>query len=169
MPQVVGERLGSWGLAYSTLLTVGTLGAGALVQPLAKRLDTTTSARAVVVSMAVMSAGLAVSTGAAVVRSPVVALVAAVSLGAAYGIAVVSGLLELQRLALPADLAALTGAYYVLAYLGFLLPTLLAVLSHVAGYPVLLGCLVLISLAGTAVVLRSSRRDLPGALVLPGR
>jgi hypothetical protein len=161
MPQVVGERLGSWGLAYSTLLTVSTLGAGALVQPLAKRLDTSASARAVVVSMVVMSAGLAVSTLAAVVRSPVVALVAAVSLGAAYGIAVVSGLLELQRLAPPGDLAVLTGVYYVLAYLGFLLPTLLAVLGRVASYPVLLGCLVLVSLAGTAVVLRSSRRDLP--------
>ena len=33
MPQVVGDRLGTWGLAYSTLLTVCTLGAGAAVQP----------------------------------------------------------------------------------------------------------------------------------------
>ncbi|MGY1638584.1 MFS transporter [Geodermatophilus sp. SYSU D00742] len=162
MPQLVGDRLGSWGLAYSTLLTVCTLGAGALVQPVAKRLDSPTSARAVAVSMVVMSAGLAVSTVAAVVRSPVVALVAAVGLGAAYGIAVVSGLLELQRLARPEELAALTGVYYVLAYVGFLLPTLLALLSRVAGYPVLLAGLALVALAGTAVVLRHSRSDLPG-------
>ncbi|WP_433507158.1 MFS transporter [Pseudonocardia halophobica] len=161
MPQLVGDRLGTWGLAYSTLLTVCTLGAGALVQPLAKRLDRTTSARGVVVSMVVMSAGLAVSAVAAVVRSPVVALVAAVVLGAAYGIAVVSGLLELQRLARPDELAALTGVYYALAYVGFLLPSILAVLSGVASYPVLLGCLVLVALGGTAVVLRHSRRHLP--------
>ncbi|MBB3082446.1 MFS transporter [Geodermatophilus sabuli] len=162
MPQLVGDRLGSWGLAYSTLLTVATLGAGALVQPVAKRLDSTTSARAVAVSMVVMSAGLALSTVAAVVRSPVVALVAAVALGAAYGIAVVSGLLELQRLARPEELAALTGVYYVLAYIGFLLPTLLALLSRAAPYPVLLAGLALVALAGTAVVLRHSRSDLPG-------
>jgi MFS family permease len=162
MPQLVGDRLGSWGLAYSTLLTVCTLGAGALIQPLAKRLDTTRSARAVAVSMVVMSAGLAVSTVAAVVRSPVVALVAAVALGAAYGIAVVSGLLELHRLARPEDLAMLTGVYYVLAYVGFLLPTLLALLSRVATYPVLLGGLALTALAGTAVILRHSRSHLPG-------
>ena len=161
MPQLVGDRLGTWGLAYSTLLTVCTLGAGALVQPLAKRLDRTTSARGVVVSMIVMSAGLAVSAVAAVVRSPVVALVAAIVLGAAYGIAVVSGLLELQRLARPDELAALTGVYYALAYVGFLLPSILAVLSGVASYPVLLGCLVLVALGGTAVILRHSRRHLP--------
>lgn len=161
MPQLVADRLGEWGLAYSTLLTVCTLGAGALVQPVAKRLDSTTSARAVAVSMVLMSVGLVISTLAAVVRSPLVALVAAVALGVAYGVAVVSGLLELQRLARPGELAALTGVYYVLAYIGFLLPTLLALLSRVAGYPVLLAGLVVVSLAGTCIVLRHSRSDLP--------
>lgn len=161
MPQVVGDRLGTWGLAYSTLLTVCTLGAGALVQPLAKRLDSATSARGVVLGMVTMSAGLAVSAGAAVLRSPVAALVAAVVLGAAYGIAVVCGLLELQRLADPADLAALTGVYYALAYAGFLLPSVLAVLGAVAGYPVMLSTLCLIALAGTLTIARHSRRGLP--------
>jgi MFS family permease len=168
MPQLVSDRLGPWGLAYSTLLSVCTLGAGALVQPLAKRLDSTTSARAVVVSMVLMSAGLGVSTVAAVVRSPVVALTAAVALGAAYGIAVVSGLLELQRLARPEELAMLTGVYYVLAYVGFLLPTLLALLSRVAPYPVLLAGLALVALAGTAVIVRHSSSDLPAADICAG-
>jgi len=54
MPQLVGNRLGEWGLAYSTLLTVCTPGAGALVQPLARRLDRKSSARGVVVSRGVM-------------------------------------------------------------------------------------------------------------------
>lgn len=161
MPQLVADQLTSWALLYSTLLTVSTLGAGALIQPVAKRLDTIKSARAVVVSMMVMSVGLSVSAVAAVLRSPVVALVAAVTLGAAYGIAVVSGLLELQRFARAEDLAALTGVYYMLAYVGFLLPTLLALLSGIASYSVLLGCLVLVALGGTAVVARSSRAHLP--------
>ncbi|WP_214402736.1 MFS transporter [Pseudonocardia lacus] len=161
MPQVVGDRLGPWGLAYSTLLTVCTLGAGALVQPLAKRLDRPTSARGALVSMVIMSAGLAVSAAAAAVRSPAAALAAAVVLGAAYGIAVVSGLLELQRLAGPGELAALTGVYYALAYAGFLLPSVLAVLSGVAGYPVMLAALGVLALGCTAVIGRRSREHLP--------
>ncbi|NKY57199.1 MFS transporter [Nocardia flavorosea] len=161
MPQLVGDRVGRWSLLYSTALTVGTLVAGTLVQPLAKRLDRTSSARAVLVSMMLMPLGLLVSMFAAIVRSPALALVAAIALGCAYGIALVSGLLELQRLAAPHELAALTGAYYALAYLGFLLPSLLSLLNSVAGYPVLLGGLVLVALSGTAMILCHSRTHLP--------
>ncbi|EIE99327.1 MFS transporter [Saccharomonospora glauca] len=161
MPQLVGDRLGSLALAYSTLLTVGTLGAGALIQPVAKRLDRPTSARAVAVSMGVMSVGLALSVVAAVAGSPVLALVAALGLGCAYGLAVVSGLLELQRFSRPEELADTTGVYYAFAYLGFLLPALLSLLSAVATYPVLLGGLVVLALAATGVILRYSKADLP--------
>ncbi|MGV9925375.1 MFS transporter [Nocardia rhamnosiphila] len=163
MPQLVGDRVGQWGLLYSTTLTVATLTVGVLVQPLAKRLDRTTSARAVAVAMSVMSAGLVISALAAIVRSPVPALAAALALGCAYGIALVSGLLEVQRLAAPEELAALIGVYYALAYLGFLLPSLLSLLSPAAGYPVLLGGLVLVALSGTAVIVRHSRSHLPAA------
>ncbi|WP_280401219.1 MFS transporter [Nocardia carnea] len=165
MPQLVGDRVGQWSLLYSTILTVGTLVAGTLVQPLAKRLDRPSSARAVLVSMTLMPAGLLVSTLAAIVRSPALALVAALALGCAYGIALVSGLLELQRLAAPHELAALTGAYYALAYLGFLLPSVLSLLSPVADYPVLLGVLVLVAVSGAAVILRYSRAHLPAGEV----
>ncbi|WP_253258332.1 MFS transporter [Pseudonocardia sp. N23] len=163
MPQLVGDRLGSWGLAYSTLLTVATLLTGALVQPVAKLLDRRTDARAVVVSMIVMPAGLALSVVAAVQRSPWLALGAAVVLGGAYGIAVVAGLLELQRLSGPKELAGVTGVYYALAYIGFLLPTVLALAAHLVGYPWLLGALVVICAAGTVTIATSSRTHLPAA------
>jgi MFS family permease len=161
MPQLVGDRLGDWGLAYSALLTVCTLGAGAVVQPLARRLDRATSARAVVVAMGVMSVGLTVSTVASLMQSPIVALAAAVVLGAAYGIALVAGLLELQRLAKPGELAAFTGLYYALAYVGFLFPSILALLSRVATYPELLALLALVAIGGMMVIARYSRSHLP--------
>ena len=161
MPEIVSDKLGSWSLAYSTLLTVCTIGAGVGIQPIAKRLDRTTSARAVVVSMVVMCAGLACSAVAAALRSPWLALGTALVLGTAYGIAVVSGLLELQRLARPGELAQLTGIYYALAYVGFLLPSLLAALNGVAGYPVLLAALAVLALTGTLVIVRHSRAHLP--------
>ncbi|WP_459549876.1 MFS transporter [Nocardia sp. X0981] len=166
MPQLVGDRVGEWGLLYSTTLTVAALTAGVLVQPLAKRLDRTTSARAVVVSMSVMPVGLLVGVAAAMVRSPLLALAAALALGCAYGMALVSGLLELQRLARPEELAALTGVYYALAYLGFLLPSLLSLLGAVADYPVLLGGLAVVALAGAASIVRHSRSFLPARAVV---
>jgi hypothetical protein len=82
-------------------------------------------------------------------------------LGIAFGIAVVSGLLELQRLARPEELAGLIGVFYALAYIGFLLPTLLALLAGIASYPVLLACLAAVALTGTVMIVRHSRAHLP--------
>lgn len=167
MPQLVDDQVGHWGLAYSTLLTVCTLAAGTAVQPLARRIDRISSARGVLVGMVVMSTGLAASALAAALHSPVAALVAAVVLGAAYGIALVAGLLELGRLAPPEQVAGLIGVYYALAYVGFLLPSLLAVLSAVASYPMLLLGLASIAVAGTLLILRHSRAHLPHSPAVP--
>jgi hypothetical protein len=163
-PQLVGDRLGQWGLAYATLLTVCTLGTGALVQPLAKRLDSVSTARAIVVAMVLMSAGVGLSAVVADVGSPWLGLLDGVLLGAAYGIAVVSGLLEIQRIAAltgDADLAGLTGIYYAAAYTGFLLPTVLAAVAGLAPYVILLAVVAACTLSCTAVILASSRRHLP--------
>jgi hypothetical protein len=46
--------------------------------------------------------------------------------GAGIGIALSSGLLEVQRIAGPADAAGLTGVFYAFAYAGFLAPTITA-------------------------------------------
>ncbi|MFJ4184491.1 MFS transporter [Kitasatospora sp. NPDC089509] len=157
-PQLVGDRLGHWSLAYATLLTVLTLGTGALVQPLAKRLDSLSSARGIIAAMVLMACGLAVCAADAAVRSPLLGLGGAVLLGAAYGIGVVSGLLEIQRLVGPDDLAGLTGVYYALCYSGFLLPALLAALSSLASYTVMLSALTALALISLAVITLSSRQ-----------
>jgi MFS family permease len=161
MPQVVGDKLGSWGLAYSTFLTILTLGAGVGIQPLAKRLDRADSARAVLVALVVVTTGLALSAATAALRSPWLAVGAALVLGVGYGIALVAGLLELERLAPGDGLATLTGVYYTLAYVGFLLPATLAALSSVFSYPAMLLGLTAIAVAGFGVVLRNSARHLP--------
>jgi hypothetical protein len=163
-PALIGDRVGSWGLAYATLLTVCTLGTGALVQPIAKRLDSVSTARAIVVAMILMSAGVALSAIVADVGSPWLGLLDAILLGAAYGIAMVSGLLEIQRITAAngvADLAGLTGVYYAAAYAGFLLPSALATVAGIAPYSVLLSVVALITLGCTAAVLVSSRAHLP--------
>ncbi|GAA2897696.1 MFS transporter [Streptomyces mexicanus] len=164
MPQLVQTRVGHWGLAYATALTVLTLGTGAAVQPVAKRLQRTAGpgqGRASVVAMAVMLLGAVLCAVNAALGSPWLAAVAAVALGAAYGIAVVSGLLEIQRMAGAEDLAGLTGLYYALAYSGFLLPTVLATLSHWLSYPVMLSAVALVALCCLALVVRGTRAAVP--------
>jgi Kef-type K+ transport system membrane component KefB len=150
VPALVAETLGPWALLYTAGLTVLTLGSGVLVQPVARRLDDHSSARAVVVSMVLMAMGVFAAVATAVTRSPVVAVFVAVLLGSAYGIAIVSGLLEIQRIAEPDDLAGITGVYYSLAYIGFLLPAVLAGLGHYLSYPAMLTGLGLLALVSTA-------------------
>jgi MFS family permease len=138
VPALVVDKLGSWALLYTAGLTVLTLLCGVLVQPIARRLDDRSSARAVVVSMVLMAAGVFSAVATALTRSVVMAVVVAMLLGCAYGIAIVSGLLEIQRMAEPDELAGISGVYYSLAYVGFLLPAALAGLAHFFSYPAML-------------------------------
>jgi MFS family permease len=161
VPAQVDGRIGQWGLIFTAALTVATLGAGVAVQPLAKRLDSVSTARAVFIAMVLMSAGVAAAAIAAATRSPELAVAVALLLGAAYGIGVVSGLLEIQRIAAPDELAGLTGVYYALAYVGFLLPAGLAELSHWFQYWQMLAVVALVAVACTAYIATASTRHLP--------
>ncbi|WP_169984504.1 hypothetical protein [Microbispora sp. H10836] len=166
MPQLVGFRVGDWGLAYATGLTVLTLGTGVAVQPVARRLHRergTRTGRAPVAAMTVTLVGAALCAANAVLLSPWLAAVAAAALGAGYGIAVVSGLLEIQRMAGADDLAGLTGVYYTLAYAGFLLPTVLATLSAWLSYPVMLAAVAATALVCLGLVMTGARVTEPAA------
>jgi hypothetical protein len=96
--------------------------------------------------MALMTLGVAMAALTALTGSALLAVPVALLLGGAYGIAVVSGLLEVQRIARPEELAGLTGVYYALCYVGFLFPALLAALAHWFSYPAMLGALALVAL-----------------------
>ncbi|MBG6058072.1 MFS family permease [Cryobacterium sp. MP_M5] len=158
MPKLVEDQLGSLNLAFATLLTVVTLGTGALVQPLVARINQVTRGRALVVGMSVMLLGLLLSIATAIVLSPVLALITAITLGASYGICVVAGLVEIQRISTPADLAGITGVYYSLTYVGFLLPVLFAWLNSVASYAVLMSVLAAVCAGCLAAVAYGIRR-----------
>jgi MFS family permease len=150
IPALVADELGSWAMLYTAGLTVLTLACGVLVQPIARRLDDRSTARAVVVSMVLMTAGVLAAVITAVTLSAVLALLVAMLLGSAYGIALVSGLLEIQRIAEPEELAGVSGVYYSIAYVGFLLPAALASLAHYFSYPAMLTALGVLA-AGCAV------------------
>lgn len=156
LPAAVQPRLGEWTTIYATSLTVLTLGTGALVQNFVPAIDRRTNGGALMIGLGLMAAGFALAAAAVVSGSPAFATAVAGVLGVAYGICLVAGLLRVQAIATPHDLAGLTGIYYALAYGGFLLPTVLAALLPVVPYQVSLGVVVLLCLVSLAVVARET-------------
>ncbi|HET7723277.1 MAG TPA: MFS transporter [Propionibacteriaceae bacterium] len=160
-PVLLQARTGGLGVAYATLLTVVSLGVAAVVQPAAKRLDSRDSARGLTVALVVLTAALAVVALAVSVQSPALGVAGAAVSGAGIGIALSSGLLEVQRIAGPRDLAGLTGAFYAAAYAGFLLPTVMAAISPLFSTLEQLVLLVALGLVSTLVVVSNYRKHLP--------
>lgn len=158
MPALVQDTLGEWTTLYATVLTVVTLGAGALVQNAVPRINRWSGGRALVVGLGLMSLGMVLAVVAALVASPILAFVVAIVLGIAYGTCVVAGLILVQAIAAPDDLAGITGVYYSLAYSGFLLPTVLAALLPVMPYSLSLAGVAVICLLCLAAVARASNR-----------
>ncbi len=158
LPALMREHSGGMPVAFSAMLTVLTLGCGVGVQVLGRLVDTSRSARASVLAMAIVAVGMGLAAVAAATLALPLVLVAAAVLGAGYGLALVAGLSEVQRIATADDLAGLTAVYYSVAYLGFFVPAILAVLSRTWGYPemfvggvvVAVGCLVVVACAWRA-------------------
>ena len=157
MPALVQNTLGEWTTMYATVLTVATLGAGALVQNLVPRINRWTGGRALVVGLTLMTLGMGLAVVAALAADPIMAFVVAIVLGIAYGICVVAGLVIVQAIAEPKDLAGITGVYYSLAYSGFLLPTVLAALLPVMPYSISLGAVALLCLLSLSAVSVASK------------
>lgn len=139
LPSVVETQLGSLSTLYATTLTVVTLGIGAVAQAAVPVVERMTRGRSLQLGLAGMTAGMLLAALAAHLGSPALALVVAVVLGASYGVCVVAGLVIAQELATPQDLAGMTGRYYALTYIGFLLPTVLAAVQPAVDYPTSLG------------------------------
>ena len=138
MPGVVSTRTVPFGLAFAAVTAGMTLGLGVAIQPYARRLDAGAASRGAVAGLLAVITGLLVAALAAdLVNWPLVLLAAAL-LGSGYGLCLVSGLLEVQRIAAPGELAGLTAVFYAVTYLGFAAPIVLSALHGVASYPVLL-------------------------------
>jgi hypothetical protein len=159
LPSVVGAERAASGIAITATITALCALAGVLIQPLARRLDAgAQGGRAATLGLLVLAAGLGL--GAVTAQSGKTWLLApcAVVLGAAYGLCLVAGLVEVQRLADRRALAGLTATYYALTYLGFAAPFLLAQAAHLASYTVLLTLTAALALGTAALVAHRSSR-----------
>jgi MFS family permease len=163
LPVLLSGPTGGFGVGYATLLCVIMLGTSALIQPLARRLDSLSSARSLLVGFVIIVVGLG---GAALVdltQSLLLGIVVAFVLGVGFGIGLLSSLLEVQRIASPQDLAGLTGLFYAIAYTGFVTPAILASITPPFSTAVLLLALAAIAVIGCVLVLVSYRKHLPMA------
>jgi hypothetical protein len=159
LPTVVSSHTQGYGIAFAGVVAGITLGVGVLVQPVARRIDRS-DGRGAVVGMVAVVGGMLLAALSAVLASPILVLVTGAMLGAGYGFCLVAGLLEVQRLASPDDLAGLTAVYFALTYVGFAIPVVLAELVHLTSYTVLLLVLAGLAAACLAVVAGQGRRHL---------
>jgi hypothetical protein len=158
LPSVVGAEHATDGVAVAAAIVSVTALAGVLIQPVGRRLEARARGnRAGVAGLLTLAAGLALSAGTAVAGQIWLLIPCAIVLGAAYGLCLISGLLEIQRLAEAGALAGLTAAYYALSYLGFGVPYVLALAARVATYPVLLAITAALALA--ALVTRTAAAE----------
>ena len=157
-PAIVQARVGEGAVGYATLLAVVTLAFGASIQPFAVRIGAATGGRQLLVGLGLALAGILLLALEAVVALPLLGLPIAALLGAAYGLCLVSGLTEVQRMARPDDLAGVTAVYYSLTYVGFVLPVVLAALTPLAPeWTLLLALAALAALAMAVVAARLGR------------
>ncbi|MEU3020315.1 MFS transporter [Nocardiopsis sp. NPDC007018] len=161
LPDLLAHRVPGFEIGFSGLLCLVALASGVLSQQVAKRVDSPHSSRAVVAALAVAAAGMALAVWASTALTVTAALVAAAVLGAAYGLLLVSGLQEAQRIAGPDRLAGLTAVYYSLTYLGFFVPASLAALTRWFGYPAMFAVGTGLALLCVLAVSLSWRRHLP--------
>lgn len=120
LPTAMGVAVGP---ALLGSIAVVTLASGVLVQPASRRWTPQAAAR-----IGLLIGVAAVGLGAVVVSTHIPALLYAVApaLGAAYGICMTAGLRRVEQIAPATARGTMTGVYYVLTYVGFATPYLMA-------------------------------------------
>ncbi|ULP36216.1 MFS transporter [Mycolicibacterium rufum] len=159
LPALMTDRAGGIPIAFSALMCVVALGVGFAVQQAGRALGAD-GPRGVAIALLLLIAGMGAAAWAAAVLTVPAALVAAAVLGAGYGMALLAGLQEIQRLAGPDDLAGMTALFYSLSYLGFGVPAVLAfAFASGQSYPVMFGAGAVVATGCLVVSLLGGRRS----------
>lgn len=158
LPAAIGADRLTGGVAVTGAVTALTALAGVLIQPAARALDARQRRWSVgMIGLLVCAAGLVLSACAVQVGSLWPLAPCAAVLGCAYGLCLVSGLIEVGRLARPEAVGSLTSVYYALAYLGLTTPYLLTLASPLAEYRTLLLIAAAVALTSAAAVASAGR------------
>ncbi|WP_040524558.1 MFS transporter [Gordonia effusa] len=135
IPAVMTPHTSGAPIAFAALCCVVGLTAGFGIQSVGRRIDDPTGVRGAVVALVVLMIGMVLAAAAAHALTLWLALVSAAVLGCGYGMAMIAGLLEVQRIAGPDDLAGLTAVFYSGTYLGFAVPAVMAWFAQTSWAP----------------------------------
>ncbi|EGD55042.1 MFS transporter [Gordonia neofelifaecis] len=165
IPAMMTERTPGTAIAFAGLCCVAGLTAGFFIQTIGKRIDRPGSVRALLAALGLVAVGMVLAIAVALHPSLPLAVFAAIVLGCGYGMALISCLMEVQRIAGPDDLAGLTAVFYTLTYLGFASPAVMAwVIERFpsVGYPQMFGFGIAMTVVGAVVVTVANRTRLAG-------
>jgi MFS family permease len=151
LPQQVSSAH-SQAVGFAGLVTALTLGTGVLLQPLTQRMEGRRALSGAILGLVGAVMGLGLGMLALALRSKGLVVCAAIPLGAGYGMCLVSGLRETERLSAPEERGATVAVYYALTYLGFSVPYLISLMAHVLGDIEILGVFALLALIGLGVL-----------------
>lgn len=168
LPTLLAPKVPGLAVGLAGLMCLVALGCGVAVQVAGRRLDTPDDARGLAAGALAAVPGMVLAAATATTGSVALGVAAAAVLGCSYGLLLVGGLQEVQRIAGPDDLAGLTAVYYSVAYLGFFVPAVLAGLHGAVGYPVMFVVGAVLAAACLGLVLLGWRRHLP-VLGVPAR
>ncbi|OIR44161.1 MFS transporter [Corynebacterium sp. NML140438] len=162
LPQLLSSSAHDMPIAFSGFMTVVTLGCGVGIQMLGRVIDTSRSARASAVAMGVITVGCALAAEASRSLSLPIGVAAAATMGAGYGLALVAGLSEVQRIANADELAGLTAVYYSVSYTGFFIPMVFSAAAPVVGFTTLFVIGTILAMCCLINVVLGWRAHLPG-------
>lgn len=149
-------------VAYTGLVAGVTMLTGAVIQPaIGRYADRGTKPHPAVLGLVTATIGMLLAILVATLPGAAAAWVmlpVAVVLGAGYGILMVSGLRETQRLAPAHELGALTGIFYALTYVGFFAPWVIALVAPHIGYVAVFGFGAAVTLLSLLLVSLTQRR-----------
>jgi MFS family permease len=169
LPQEV-IKAGSLSVGFAGLITAATVGGALAVQPLARRLEAHWRLAGNVAGLACAAAAAGLGIGVVATSNRLVAVACAIMFGFTYGLCLVSGLREAERLADPGEHGAVVACFYTLTYLGFAVPYLVDGVNTVLGRT---GTFVALAIAATLVAAflaaYTARSPEPGPGVSPAR
>lgn len=134
LPRLVASHTHGYAIAFAGIVTGVTQLTGVAVQPWAQRRDHAGHRDLLPIALGAAVIGLAIAMIVPGSEQAWLVLVAAPVFGVAYGVLLVSGLIEVARMAPRHMLGAFVGLFYVLCYVGFAFPYLLALLEPSIGY-----------------------------------
>ncbi len=138
MPSLAQDHVGP-AIAFSAFVTAMALAFGFGAQQIAHRIIQPHNARGQQAALLLVIIGMLIAAWTAATTSVIGVILVGAVLGPAYGLALITGLTEVQRIAGPNDLGGLTAVFYVFTYVGFFFPMILTRASSWFSYPVMLG------------------------------